>query len=188
MVDGKSNIYLMEKINWRREIIVAGIIIAIMVFGFLGVKFWYKKEMSKMSKEFEKPKYPGGLRDEDLKKISVPEPGQKFQEGVAVPKESIIAAPEVESKLRIFEVKGENATILPSDFRAYQNDILSIKLTALDQDYDFYLEGYNLQVKAKKGETKIIEFQASNLGVYNFYCSLCSTKEKPAGKIIIVPR
>jgi heme/copper-type cytochrome/quinol oxidase subunit 2 len=178
----------MERINWRRVIITAGIIMAIMIFGFLGVKFWYKKEMSKMSKEFEKPRYPGGLRAEDLKKIPVPEPGQKFQEGIAVPKESIGSAPEVESKLRIFEVKGENGVIFPVNFRAYQNDIINIKLTAVDQDYDFSLEGYNLQVKAKKGEIKTIEFQALNLGVYNFYCSLCSTKEKPAGKIIIVPK
>jgi heme/copper-type cytochrome/quinol oxidase subunit 2 len=118
----------------------------------------------------------------------VPEPGQKFQEGVAVPKESVKSSPVAESKLRIFEVKGENGTIFPVNFRAYQNDIINIKLTAVDQDYDFFLEGYNLQVKAKKGETKTIEFQALNLGVYNFYCSLCSTKEKPAGKIIIVPR
>jgi len=161
---------------------------AIMIFGFLGVKFWYEREMLKMSKEFEKPEYPGGLRAEDLKKIPVPEPGQKFQEGVAVPEESVISAPGVESKLRIFEVKGENGAISPSNFRAYQNDIINIKLTAVDQDYDFSLEGYNLHIKAKKGETKTIEFQALNLGAYNFYCSLCSTKEKPAGKIIIVPR
>jgi heme/copper-type cytochrome/quinol oxidase subunit 2 len=178
----------MEKINWRSVLIVTGIIIAIMIFGFLGVKFWYKRETLKMSKEFEKPEYPGGLRAEDLKKISVPEPGQKFQEGVAVPKESISSAPEVESKLRIFEIKGENKAISPSSFRAYQNDIINIKLTAVDQDYDFFLEGYNLQVKAKKGETKTIEFQALNLGVFNFYCSLCSTKEKKAGNVIVVPK
>jgi heme/copper-type cytochrome/quinol oxidase subunit 2 len=178
----------MEKINWRRAIIVAGIIITIMVFGFLGMKFWYKKEMSKMSKEFEKPEYPIEPRVEDLKKIPVPEPGQKFQEGVAVPKETVSSAPGKESKSRIFEVKGENGIISPSNFRVYQNDIINIKLTAVDQDYDFFLEGYNLQVKAKKGEIKTIEFQALNLGVYNFYCSLCSTKEKPAGKVIVVPR
>jgi heme/copper-type cytochrome/quinol oxidase subunit 2 len=178
----------MEKLNWRRVLIATGIIGAIIVFGFLGMKFWYERETLKMSKEFEEPEYPGGLRARDLKKIPVPEPGQKFQEGVAVPKESVKSSPVAESKLRIFEVKGENGTIFPVNFRAYQNDIINIKLTALDQDYDFYLEGYNLQVKAKKGETKTIEFQALNLGVYNFYCSLCSTKEKPAGKIIIVPR
>jgi heme/copper-type cytochrome/quinol oxidase subunit 2 len=178
----------MEKVNWQRVIIVTGIIIAIMIFGFLGVKFWYEVKMSRMLKEFEKPEYPGRLRAEDLKKIPVPEPGQKFQEGVAVPKESVSSAPGKESKLRIFEVKGENGVIFPVNFRAYQNDVINIKLTAIDQDYDFSLEGYNVQVKAKKGETKTIEFQALNLGVYNFYCSLCSTKEKPAGKIIIVPK
>jgi hypothetical protein len=178
----------MEKINWRRALIVTGIIMAIMILGFLGVKFWYERKMLKMSKEFEEPEYPGRLRARDLKLISVPEPGQKFKEGVAVPKESVSFVPGKESKLRIFEVKGENGTIFPVNFGAYQNDIINIKLTAFDQDYDFFLEGYNLQVKAKKGETKTIEFQSLNLGVYNFYCSLCLTKEKPAGRIIVVPK
>jgi len=178
----------MEKINWLRVLIVTGISGGIMVLGFLGVKFWYEREMLKMSKEFEKPEYPGRLRAEDLKRIPVPEPGQKFQEGIAVPKESVTSAPGVKNKLRVFDVRGEKGAIFPVNFRAYQNDVISIKLTAIDQDYDFFLEGYNLQVKAKKGEIKIIEFQALNLGVYNFYCSLCSTKEKPAGEIIIIPK
>jgi heme/copper-type cytochrome/quinol oxidase subunit 2 len=150
--------------------------------------FFIKEKNQKTLKEFEKPTYPGGLKVEDLKKIPVPEPGQKFKEEVAVPKESLNLVSGVENKLRIFEIKGENGIISPSNFRAYQNDIINIKLTAVDKNYDFFLEGYNLQIKAKKGETKTIEFQAFNLGVYNFYCSLCSTKEKPAGEIIIVPK
>jgi heme/copper-type cytochrome/quinol oxidase subunit 2 len=178
----------MEKVNWQRVLIVTVIIMAIMILSFLGAKFWYEVKMSRMVREFEKPEYPGRLRAEDLKKIPVSEVSQKFQEGVAVPKESVSSAPGKESKLRIFEVKGENGTIFPVNFRAYQNDVINIRFTAVDQDYDFSIEGYNLQVKAKKGETKTIEFQTLNLGVYNFYCSLCSTKEKPAGKIIVVPK
>jgi len=178
----------MGKIDWQRVLIVTVIIAVIIVLGFLSVKFWYEREMTKTSKEFEKQEYPGGFRVEDLKKISVPEPGQKFQEGVAIPKESVSSAPKVESKLRIFEAKGENRTISPSNFRVYQNDIVNIKLIAIDQNYDFFLKGYNLQINVKQGETKTIEFQALNLGVYDFYCSLCLTKEKPVGKIIIVPK
>jgi heme/copper-type cytochrome/quinol oxidase subunit 2 len=178
----------MGKINWQKLLIVTAIFGVIIIVGLLSTNLFYKREKPKTLKEFEKPTYPGGLKVEDLKKIPVPEPGQKFQEEVAVPKESISSAPAKESKLRIFEIKGENGIISPSNFRAYQNDIINIKLTAVDKNYDFFLEGYNLQIKAKKGETKTIEFQAFNLGVYNFYCSLCSTKEKPAGEIIIVPK
>lgn len=124
-----------------------------------------------------------------LKEIKVPEKNEQLNDkNVAIPQEVIQAAPQVDSKLRIFEIKGENKKILPNEFRAYQNDILSIKLTAVDQNYDFYLEGYNLEIQAKKGETKIIEFQALNIGQYNFFCFLCSSKDKPAGKVIIVPR
>jgi len=178
----------MNQISWKRIGVIVGIVGGMMILGFLSFKFWYEKEMAKMLKEIEEPEYPGGLSAEDLEKIFVPEPGQEFKEEVAVPKESVNSAPESESKLRIFEVKGEKGIIFPVSFRAYQNDIINIELTSVDQDYDFNLEGYNLQVKVPKGETKTIEFQALNLGVYNFYCSLCLTKEKPAGKIIVVPK
>jgi hypothetical protein len=178
----------MEKINWQRVLIISGIIVVIMIFVFLGMKVRHGREILKMSKESEGPAYPPEFRSEDLKRIPVPEPGQKFQEGIAIPKESVSSAPGAKSKLRVFEAKGENGIIFPIDFLAYQNDIIDIELAALDKNYDFFLEGYNLRTKVKRGGTRTIEFQALNLGVYNFYCSLCSTKEKPAGKIIIVPR
>jgi len=120
----------------------------------------------------------GRVNVDYLKNIEVSEPGANVSENVAVPKESLEAGPKTESKLRIFELKGENGQFLPNDFGAYQGDIIDIKLTAVDQDYDFRLEGYNIQMKANKEETKTIEFQYLNIGIFKFYCSLCQTKER----------
>ena len=178
----------MTQINWRKVIILTGIIGGVLIVGFLSFNFFYNWRIKTIEKEWEKPEYPGGLSAEDLRKISVPEPGQEFEEGIAVPKEAVESAPQSESKLRIFEVKGEKGTIFPVSFRAYQNDVINIKLFALDGAYDFFLEGYNLQMKVNKGEIRTIEFQALNPGVYNFYCSLCQTKDKPAGKVIVMPK
>ena len=177
---------LITQIKWRKVLILTGIIGGVLIVGFLSFNFFYNWRIKTIEKEWEKSEYSGELSAEDLKKISVPEPVQEFEEGIAVPKEAVESAPQSESKLRIFEMKGEKGTISPTDFRVYQNDIINIKLFALDNNYDFFLEGYNLRIKANKGETKTIEFQALNPGVYNFYCSLCQTKDKPVGKVTVV--
>ncbi len=182
----------MPPINWQRlfkpTLFVAGLFVIIALLSF----YYYLAKTSKPSPQISStstlPGFPPGFTVEDLKQIKVPEKGEKTQEGVAVPLETVSSAPQSSSKIRIFEMKGEKDQLLPQSFIAYQDDILNIKLTAVDKDYDLRIEGYNLEIKAKKGETKTIEFQAVNLGKYNFYCSLCSTKEKPAGSVIIVPK
>lgn len=179
----------MNQLNWKKVGLTIIIIIVLLIIIFLVQHYWNLKR-GEISKEVS-PKQPstglpGELTVEDLKKISVPEPGEKAEENIVVPKEAVKAGPETESKLRIFEIKGEKGIISPSMFRVYQNDIINIKLTAIDQDYDFKLEGYNLEIKVKKGETKTIEFQALNPGVFNFYCSLCKTEKM--GNVIVVPK
>jgi len=166
------------------------IVLLIAVIAYLGYYFLFKVSVKLAPEVIQQPQQiaPEEVSVEELKKIEVPEPGAKISENVAVPNESLKAGPKTDSKLRIFELKGENGQLLPNDFRAYQDDIINIKLTAVDQDYDFRLDGYNIQMKANKGETKMVEFQVLNLGIYNFYCYLCRTKNDPAGKVVVVPK
>lgn len=178
--------------NWhwiKKWTLIGGAMVIIIILGFY---FYFQRKVAKIQEQVTAtstiPGFSSGFTLEDLKKFPVPEPGEKVKEGLAVPLEAVPSGLQVESKIRIFEIKGENGTLSPRDFNVYQNDILNIKLTAVDEDYDFYLEGYNLQVKARKGETKKIEFQATNIGRYLFYCSLCSSKEKPAGQLLVIPR
>jgi heme/copper-type cytochrome/quinol oxidase subunit 2 len=168
--------------NGKVLVIVIIILILILVGYFVFTRFY------KGSTEQAGQNATSTISVEELKKIPVPEPGQKADQNVAVPSQSVPANPNTESKLRVFQLKGERGQLSPNDFRAYQNDILHIRITAVDKDYDFKLESYNVSTLAKKGETKIIEFQAVNPGVYNFYCSLCQTKNNPAGKIVVVPK
>jgi heme/copper-type cytochrome/quinol oxidase subunit 2 len=178
-----------QQINQSKISTVVLVVLLIAVIAYLGYYFLFKgtlkTELETMQSEQMMSEQ---LTVEEIKKIEVPEPGKNVSENVAVPKESVQAGPETDSKLRIFELKGEKGQLSPNDFRAYQNDIINIKLTAVDNNYDFSLDGYNIQVKASKGETKTIEFQALNFGIYNFYCSLCNTKNNPAGKVVVVPK
>lgn len=182
----------MSSINWSRPLPKILVIIILVIIVVLIIYYLASFRISKFQKQVSPTStvygFPSGFTVEELKKIKVPEKGEKAEKGIAVPLEVVQSASEASSKIRIFELKGEGGKLSPQSFIAYQNDILNIKITALDNDYDFRLEGYNLETKAKKGGTKTIEFQALNIGKYNFYCSLCRTKENPAGSIIIVPK
>lgn len=182
----------MNQINWQRVFKILLPLVALMVIITLGFYFYYQIKIARILEKTTPtsaiPGFPPGFTLEDLKKIKVPEKGEKTKEGVAVPLETAPAAPQASSKLRIFELKGEKGQLSPESFIVYQNDILNIKLTSVDKDYDFRLEGYNLEIKAGKGETKTIEFQATNIGRYPFYCSLCASQNQPAGHIIVVPQ
>lgn len=122
---------------------------------------------------------------EELSKIKVPEKNEYLGENVAPPKEIIPAAPQIESKLRTFEIKGEKNSFDAKEIRVYQNDIVNIKFIAVDRSYDFNLPHYNLSTQAQKGETKTIQFQAINPGKFPFYCFQCS--KNPLGYLIVVP-
>lgn len=175
----------MSNINKRRVLIVAGVGIGLLIIGFL---FLYSTLKPVLVTQKENQGLTTEFNIDYLKKFSVPEPGENIEGIIAIPKEAIKSNQETKSKLRIFEVKGENGLISPSDFRAYQNDILNIKLTAIDQDYNLKLETYNIEITVKKGETRIIEFQAVNPGIFNLYCSLCLISTKPIAKLIIVSK
>ena len=173
----------MKQINWLRVWLTVGIVIGLLIIGFL---VWYYLALKQTAIPLPVPKLPEGLTAEDLKRIPVPEPGEKAKEYIAIPKEAVKAGLKTENKLRIFEVKGENGLIYPASFRVYQNDIINIKLTAIDQKYDLNFKGYNIEAKVNKGETKTIEFQASNPGIFAIYCSLCKLEQ--VGNLIVVPK
>ncbi len=163
----------------RIFILILGLFIASLVFLALFIKIKsYKPQPVLVS--------PEQISTEELKNYKVPEKGEKLSENVAVPLEVSPAAPGVSSNFRFFEIKIENKTISPKEIIVYQNDIVNLKLAAVDNDYDFNIPAYGISVEFKKGETKTIEFQAMNLGTFAFFCQLCSKKEQ--GYLIVVPK
>lgn len=152
---------------------------SVIIVSLIIIFFIFNYQVIKSSQKSVKPPI---LNLEELKKITVPEPqSQAESPNIVIPQQSIPSSPQSKSKLRTFEIKGEKGAIFPNELRAYQNDILDIVLTSLDQDYDFYLENYNVILNVKKGETKKVQFQASNIGQYNFFCYLCDSRNKPTG-------
>ena len=109
------------------------------------------------------------------------------KEVTAVPSIVTPAAPGASSSFRSFAIRGENGKFTPSEVIARLNDIVHVTFTAVDKDYDIVFPSYGMRQAAKKGETKILEFQAVSEGSYKYYCESCGGVSSPAnGKIIVV--
>ncbi len=70
--------------------------------------------------------------------------------------------------VRAFNNNYDHNTIIVND-----GDLVKINFTAVDDAYDLTIPVLKLQVSAKKGETKLLEFKATPAGKYLFYCDLC---------------
>ncbi len=104
----------------------------------------------------------------------VPEPGEKPADTtVAVPVSVTPAAPGVEAKIRSYNITANANVFDPSTVIANVGDTIHINFTAVDKTYDITVPDYGLKQTAKKGETKVLEFQAVAEGKYLYYCELC---------------
>lgn len=109
------------------------------------------------------------------------------QQVVAVPTVVVPAAPGVESNFRNFNISGEGGKFIPEKVIAKVGDTIHINFTAVDGDYDIVFPSYNMKQAAKKGQTKILEFQAVQDGSFVYYCESCGGLSSTAkGNIIIV--
>ncbi len=106
---------------------------------------------------------------------------------IAVPSIVTPAAPGASTSFRSFSISGEGGKFIPSQIIVHQNDIVHVNFTAMDKDYDIVFPSYGMHQTAKKGEKKVLEFQAVSEGSFTYYCDSCGGPTSPAsGKIIVV--
>lgn len=121
--------------------------------------------------------------------IVVPEMNQKLadsQKDIAVPTVVTTAAPGASTQFRSFNISGDGGKFFPSKIIGRVGDTIHINFTAADKDYDIVFPSYNMKQTAKKGETKVLEFQALQEGDFTYYCQLCGGPTSAAqGHIII---
>ena len=120
--------------------------------------------------------------------IKVPEVGEKTDNSVAVPASVSPAAPGVSAKFRSFDIKGENGVFSPATVIVKKGDTVRINFLAVDKDYDVTFPDYGMKQTAKKGESKVLEFQAVAEGKFAYYCEACGGLTGTAkGYIIVAP-
>lgn len=119
----------------------------------------------------------------------VPETDQQTNDkDLAVPKSVVNAAPDVEAKMRQFEVSANKGIFTPSKISIRKGDTVRINIASIDDDYDFVLPDFGMRQIIKKGTQRTVEFQATNEGQYVYYCEKCGGIDSTAkGTITIVP-
>jgi len=182
----------------KKFILVAGIIVVIAILVFYGIKTgWWKKLGVSVPNVNSVPAAGSSTsvfptRQEAPKGITIPEPNSKPQNSdIAVPQSSGPAAPGVtERQIRTFNISAQNGQYVPSEIIVGEGDSVVINFKAEDGTYDivFSPDYYNLKQTAKKGETKIVAFQAIINGQFKFYCQSACPKGKMEGTLIVVPR
>jgi plastocyanin len=176
----------MEKLLSNKKLLIG--ILAIIVLVALVAIFYYQGAKIKKSSNTttQKNETNQGVAEPVPENVKVPEKGESVPEGVAAPEVVTEAAPGVSAKFRSFDIKAENNKFNPSTVIVRLGDTVHINFTAQDKDYDITFPDYGMKQTAKKGETKILEFQALIPGKFTFYCELCGGLNSTAKGYIIV--
>ena len=129
-------------------------------------------------------------REEVPTNIVVPDTTTKLSDAdkkvIAVPTVVTAAAPGVEAQFRSFDIKGEGGVFTPNKIIARVGDTVHVNFTAVDKDYDIVFPSYNMTQNAKKGQTKVLEFQAVSEGSFLYYCQACGGASGTATGHVVV--
>lgn len=129
-------------------------------------------------------------REEVPTNIVVPDANTKLSDAdkkvIAVPTVVTAAAPGVEAQFRSFDIKGEGGVFTPNRVIARVGDTVHVNFTAVDKDYDIVFPSYNMSQTAKKGQTKVLEFQAVSEGSFLYYCQACGGENGTATGHVVV--
>jgi len=179
--------------NNKKIILAAEVIIILCFVIFYGMKTgWWKKSGAPASEIslVQPTSLPAFTRQELAENIIIPEPDSKPQnQNIAVPKSSVPAAPGLtERQLRTFDISAQNGQYVPSEIIVGEGDSVVINFKAEDGAYGIVFPDYGLKQTAKKGETKIVAFQAVSNGQFKFYCESLCPKGEMEGTLIVAPR
>ncbi len=188
----------------QKILLTAGVVLTLFLIILVIVDINHKKatlvadqklypETTKQANQTEPiiPKATDAFRAEVPKDIVVPEmntnPQTLTDKEIVIPSLVAQAAPGAESKLRSFSISADKNEYNPSKIIAYVGDTVHVSFTAVDKDYDIVFPNYNMMQQAKKGQTKILEFQALQEGDFLYYCDVCGgPNSQTKGHIIIV--
>lgn len=171
--------------NRKTTLIIAAV--AIIIILLLAARFAYRPREAPPAETLPETL---STRTEAPEGIVVPEEDStNTPENVAIPDTVTAAAPQVEAKFRSFNLRVEGDKFIPDTVVVNVGDTVHINISAADKDYDFFQPDYGFAGVLPKGQTKVLEFQATSEGKYTLYCAKCGGPEKgPVGYIIVVSK
>lgn len=99
---------------------------------------------------------------------------------ITTPIASAPAAPNTKAEFGIFNLTIDKAGFHPSSLTVKRGNVVQIKVTSLDDDYDMWIPHKEMYWLIPKGDTKPFTFTALETGTFLFQCrDAC-----PSGKIL----
>jgi heme/copper-type cytochrome/quinol oxidase subunit 2 len=162
--------------------IILGLIILILIIVFIAIKKPSQisqnlqnvgTEVKKEGEKVEQEKTKEENSKQMTIKIETPEPGAtSVPENVAVPS-NVVPSVSGESAFRNFDISIENKKLKPSIIVVNKMDVVTLNITAVDNDYSFEIPSYGISVPINKGQKRQIQFQATAEGQYDILCKNC---------------
>lgn len=87
----------------------------------------------------------------------------------------------------VFDIIAENDSFSPTRLSAYKGQIIVIYLSAEDKTYDLTLPDLGISKEIKKDSKEAVEFQATNIGDFPFFCKNCPEASSARGVLTIKP-
>ena len=133
----------------------------------------------------KKLNYELRTKNYELFRSRVPEPNERSDGKTAIPNAALEPVLGATNKMRIFTINASDSSLSEEKIIVYEGDIVRIQFSAHDDDwYDFSIPNLGIKQEVRRGENKIVEFQATSTGTFDFTCSKCKTK----GKLVVVPK
>ncbi len=170
--------------------LIAGIAVVVIVAAFVAYSFFVKKNSGGLDNE------KNNIFEETTTRRAVPEgttvPGMNSEvndPNIAKPEYVTSSGSGSSSDLRIFPtVKADKGIFAPSELIVREGDDVQFYLEAIDKDYDITIPDYGIKQTAKKGEKKILHFQAGTEGKFLFYCDSCGGVDSETKGYLVVVR
>jgi heme/copper-type cytochrome/quinol oxidase subunit 2 len=100
-----------------------------------------------------------------------------------------VLAQETGKEVKEFHIKLSRYKYSPSVIRVKQGDKVRLLLEGMDLEHGFYIDGYDLDIKVRHAERKILEFVADRPGAFKIRCSVMCGPLHPfmTGKLVVEP-
>lgn len=178
------------KISEKNQKLILISAVIILIIAIILIVIFYKPATNNKigalpSSNLENEQYNSPTKDEVSNDAKVYEKGDSTPENVAAP---VNVSEYGLIKLRSFTMNAEKNNFTPKTFTCNQGEIIDIEITAVDKDYDIIQPDNGLSLTIKKGETKSLQSQMSDVGKFAFYCPSCGGLNSSAvGYIIVIP-
>lgn len=103
------------------------------------------------------------------------------------PKEETVADKGTGAKLGTFEIRISSGGYTPNELTVKKGDVVQIRVSAVDADYDFTIPYIGIYQFIEKGDAKTVSFRATDVGTLAFTCRDNCPRSGKEGKLIVIP-